>query len=86
VLRFKEQETAFDGINIDVDYLRSYRIGTLDVPSASGYTSSIHERNYGAWPRGGLPGSGPHRPQRPGGGCSSIPPCVVEWAVQASWR
>jgi len=52
VLRFKEQGTAFDGIDIDVDYLRSYPNGTM-ASHLLGYTSSINEEEYGRLARDG---------------------------------
>ncbi|MCT0199136.1 penicillin-binding protein 2 [Synechococcus sp. CS-1325] len=45
VLRFKEQAAGFDGIDVDVDYLRSYPQGRL-AAHVLGYTSSINEEEY----------------------------------------
>jgi penicillin-binding protein 2 len=45
VLRFKEQAAAFDGVDVDVDYLRAYPLGRL-AAHVLGYTTSINEEEY----------------------------------------
>ena len=45
VLRFKEQAAAFDGLDVDVDFLRSYPRGRLGA-HLLGYTSSINAEEY----------------------------------------
>jgi len=45
VLRLKEQLPAFDGVDVDVDYLRSYPQGRF-AAHVLGYTSSINEEEY----------------------------------------
>jgi penicillin-binding protein 2 len=45
VLRLKEQAAAFDGVDVDVDYLRAYPQGRL-AAHVLGYTSSINAEEY----------------------------------------